>query len=218
MTDCLPGSGIDLQWFSSDLLLNNQPNIQLVPKKNMQFLLIARMLWDKGVGEYVEAARILKGCYPNIDFCLLGFLDVANPASITKTQMDEWVAEGVINYLGESDDIRPYVLASECIVLPSYREGLPRTLLEAAAMSRPIVATDTVGCRDVVEEGVNGLLCRPKDAHDLADKIEKMILMSAEDRFEMGRQGRIKVENLFDEQIVIKKYLNTIASIFARTS
>ena len=182
------------------------------------FLLVARMLWDKGVGEYVEAARILKKHYSEVRFCLLGFLDVANPAAISRAQMDLWVAEGVVEYLGVSDDVRKWLAEADCIVLPSYREGVSRTLLEAAAMARPIVTTDAVGCRDVVEDGVNGLLCRPRDTLDLAAKLEKMINTSPSKRLEMGNKGRLKVEREFDEQIVIKKYLATIYSIVASRS
>ena len=131
----------------------------------------ARMLWDKGVGEYVEAARTVKRCFPNADFCLLGFLDVQNPSAISRCQMDAWIAEGMVRYLGESDDVRAEIAEADCIVLPSYyREGIPRTLLEAASMGRPIITTDAVGCREVVDDAVNGFLCRVQDVDDLADK------------------------------------------------
>ena len=110
------------------------------------------------MGEYVEAAHIVKRCFPaNAEFSLLGFLDVQNPAAISRRRMDAWVAEGAVRYLGDSDDVREEIAAADCIVLPSYyREGVPRTLLEAAAMGRPIVTSDAVGCREVVDDGVNG--------------------------------------------------------------
>lgn len=205
VTDMLPGSGVELARFAATPLP--------VAEHNIRFLLIARMLWDKGVGEFVEAARMIKSRGINADCCLLGFLDVQNPAAISRTQMDEWVGEGIVTYLGETDDVRPHIAAATCVVLPSYREGTPRTLLEAAAMGRPIIATDAVGCREVVDDGVNGYLCRLKDAVDLADKMERMIALSPEARTEMGRRGREKVERQFDEQIVIRKYLETIAEI-----
>lgn len=171
------------------------------------------MLWDKGVGEYVEAARRVKQLYPDAEFGLLGFLDVKNPAAISREQMDEWVAEGVVNYLGVSDDVREQIAQADCVVLPSYREGTPRTLLEAAAMARPLIATDAVGCREVVEDGVNGYLCRVKDAEDLADRMERMIGLSDDERTEMGRRGREKVEREFDEQFVIDAYLKAIREV-----
>jgi len=171
-------------------------------------LLIARMLWDKAVGEYVEAARQVRRHYPEAEFSLLGFLDVQNPTAISRRQMQDWVDEGVVNYLGVTDDVRPHIAAADCVVLPSfYREGVPRTLLEAAAMARPIITTDAVGCREVVEDGVNGFLCKLQSATDLAEKLRRMISLTPEARLEMGRRGREKVVREFDEQIVIDKYL-----------
>lgn len=205
VADRLPGSGIDLEKFVP---------LPLPGESRVRFLLIARMLWDKGVGEFVDAARILKQRGLGADFCLLGFLDVQNPAAISRSQMEEWVAEGVVRYLGVSDDVREEIAQADCIVLPSfYREGTPRTLLEASAMGRPIVTTDSVGCRDVVDDGVNGFLCRPRDSSDLADKLTRVFAMFPAAREAMGRRGREKVEREFDEQIVIDKYLDAIASI-----
>ena len=208
LTDRLPGSGVDLKKFEP---------APLPGRAQMRFLLIARMLWDKGVGEYVAAARVLKSRGLKAEVCLLGFLDVQNPAAISKSQMDEWVAEGVVRYLGVSDSVREEIAHVDCVVLPSfYREGTPRTLLEAAAMARPIITTDSVGCRDVVEDGVNGFLCRPRDASDLADKMERMIGMSQTAREAMGLRGREKVEREFDEKIVIDKYLAAIETVLGR--
>lgn len=208
-TDLLPGSGIDLQRYSPNPASKSDSAV-------IRFLLIARMLWDKGVSEYVAAALMIKQRHANVEFCLLGFLDVENPAAISRTQMDDWVAENIVSYLGVTDDVRPFIADADCVVLPSYREGTPRTLLEAAAMGRPIVATDAVGCREVVEDGVNGFLCRVGDADDLADKMEQMIALSPEQRAEMGRRGREKMERQFDEKIVIQKYLDTIREIIDR--
>jgi glycosyltransferase involved in cell wall biosynthesis len=169
------------------------------------------------VGEFVEAARLLKEQGVNAEFCLLGFLDVQNPAAISRTQMDAWVNEGVVRYLGVSDNVREEIAEADCVVLPSYREGTPRTLLEAAAMGRPIVTTDAVGCREVVDDGANGYLCRPKDAADLAEKMKQIAGLTPEERSAMGLQGRAKVEREFDEQIVIEKYLGAIKSILERS-
>lgn len=210
VTDRLPGSGVDLARFSPVRWAN-------AARKGMRFLLIARMLWDKGVGEYVEAARMVRRLHPDAEFCLLGFLDVQNPAAIARAQMDEWVAEGVVRYLGTADDVRPHVAEADCVVLPSYyREGVPRTLLEAAAMGRPIITTDAVGCREVVDDGVNGYLCHPRDAADLAEKMERMIALSPDEQAEMGRRGRDKMEREFDEQIVIRKYLEAVELLALR--
>lgn len=208
VTDRLPGSGIDLDQFTPEPLPGRLP---------LRFLLIARMLWDKGVREFVEAASLLKQRGVDAEFCLLGFLDVQNPTAISRSQMDEWVSAGAIRYIGVSDNVREEIVHAECIVLPSfYREGTPRTLLEAAAMARPIVTTDSVGCRDVVDDGINGFLCRPMDASDLAEKMARIAAMSADEREVMGLRGREKVEREFDEQIVIDKYIKAIDSILKK--
>lgn len=205
----LPGSGVDLSSFYYSPM-------QPLGNRAFRFLLVARLLWDKGVGEYVEAARMVRRKYPAAKFQLLGFLDVKNPTAVSRAQMDEWVAEGVVEYLGVADDVQPYLAAADCVVLPSYREGVPRSLLEAAAMGRPIVTTNAVGCRDAVSDGVNGLLCRVADAGDLAEKMAQMIALSPEARAAMGQRGREKVEREFDERVVIKRYLDVIGRITGR--
>lgn len=199
----LPGSGINLDAFrnASGCDQSGGP---------FTFLLVARLLRDKGVGEYVDAARIVRKESPGVKFQILGFLDVQNQTAVTKQEMSSWVEEGVVEYLGVSDDVRPFLVAADCVVLPSYREGVPRSLLEAAAMGRPIVATDVVGCRDVVEDGVNGLLCKVADADDLADKMSQMLHLSLDERARMGFAGRKKMEAEFDEKLVIGRYLTVI--------
>jgi glycosyltransferase involved in cell wall biosynthesis len=220
-TGLLPGSGVDLVRFApvdwcapiagkGDL--QPGPSHQQSPRP-FRFLLIARMLWDKGVGEYVDAARALRKAYPEVEFCLLGFLDVKNPAAIPRDRMNAWVEEGVINYLGATDDPRPFIADADCVVLPSYREGTPRSLLEAAAMARPIITTDVEGCREVVDDGVNGFLCQVRSDADLANKMARMLSLSAEERDQMGRAGRAKMERQFDEQIVINRYLSVLERV-----
>lgn len=200
----LPGEGIDLRAFQP------VPVVSL-NGRSFRFLLVARMLWDKGVLEYVDAARVVRQIYPDVEFNLLGFLNVQNPTAISSEQMAAWVNEGIVRYLGATDDVRPYFAEADCVVLPSYyREGTPRSLLEAAAMGRPIITTDAIGCRDVVDDGVNGFFCKPRDAVDLAEKMEKMILLDPQRRSEMGKMGRQKVEREFDEKIVIERYLAVI--------
>jgi len=199
----LPGSGVDHRKFAP----------YPVPKNNGKFIFIlsSRMIWDKGVGIYVEAARILKRRYRNIEFQLLGFMDVKNPSAISREQMQQWVSEGVVNYLGETDQVIDNILKSDCAVLPSYREGVPRSLLEAASLAKPIITTDSIGCRDVVDDGVNGYLCEPDNAADLAEKMERMIRLSDQDRSLMGARGREKVIREFDEAIVIRRYVDVVS-------
>lgn len=207
-TELLPGSGIDLRKFNAEAVPE-----KLTVSKPFRFILIARMLWDKGVGEYVEAARLLREQGLNAEVCLLGFVDVQNPSAISKSQMDTWTSQGYVRYLGSSDDVRKEISSADCVVLPSYREGTPRTLLEAAAMGKPIITTDAIGCREVVDDGINGFLCKVRDAVDLAEKMKSMLLMSEELRQQMGANGRKKMEREFDEQIVINKYLAAVKQI-----
>jgi glycosyltransferase involved in cell wall biosynthesis len=205
ITERLPGSGVDLSRFS----LHEAKDDGVV-----KFLLVARMLFDKGIEHYVEGARLLRSKYGNkVKFSLLGFLDVDNPSAVTKIQMDKWVAEGVISYLGVSDTVEQEIAKVDCMVLPSfYREGVPKSLLEAGAMAKPIVTTDNVGCRETVDDGVNGFLCDIRSTSSLVDKLELIIGMSHEQRVAMGRKSRIKIAKEFDESIVIDKYLSAVVT------
>lgn len=204
----LPGSGVDLARFvPSDAR----------PAGPFRFLLVARLLWDKGVGEYVEAARLVRREMPDVRFGLLGFLDVENRTAVPRADVDAWAAEGLIDYLGAADDVRPHVAASDCVVLPSYREGLPRTLLEAAAMARPLITTDVPGCRQVVDEGRNGFLCAVRDPRSLADAMLRMARLSSDERSALGAAGRAKVEAEFDERIVAARYLEAVAEALGDT-
>lgn len=201
-TRVLPGEGIDLVHFA--------PRNPGPADGKFRFLLIARMLWDKGVGEYVQAARLVHLAYPHAVFQLLGATDVANPSAIGADQMRAWVAEGVVEYLGTTQDVRDIIARADCLVLPSYREGVPRTLLEGAAMGKPLVATNAVGCREVVIDGETGLLCAPKDAADLAQKLQRIIEAGPDARAAMGARGRKMVEQRYDERIVIERYLDAM--------
>lgn len=202
----IPGSGVDTERF--------QPSETRRTSSEFVFLLLARMLWQKGVGEYIKAARDLKSRYPKIRFQLLGFLDVANRSAISSAQMKEWTEEGVVEYLGVRDDVVEPLRAADCVVLPSYyREGVPRSLLEAASVGKPIITTRTIGCQDVVDDGANGFLCEPRDAEDLANKMEQMISLSENERLEMGGRGREKMIREFDERIVIDRYLAAVRAI-----
>ena len=202
----LPGSGIDTNKYMPREKIDNGKTT---------FLLIARMLWEKGIGEYVEAARQIRKKYPNCEFQLLGFLDVANRSAIAKEQMQQWEDEGVINYLGITDDVPSFIAQADCVVLPSfYREGTPRTLLESASMAKPIITTDNVGCRDVVDDGINGYICKPQDTKSLEEQIEKFLSLDQEKILLMGEKSREKMIREYDESIVIEKYNTAISKIF----
>ncbi|MGP4951406.1 glycosyltransferase family 4 protein, partial [Psychrobacter sp. T6-1] len=164
------GSGVDVADFSV-LPFPQDDAGQIKPS----FLLIARLLKDKGVVEYVEAAKIIKQQYPAAEFHLVGWID-ENPAAIDQAQLDEWVETGIVNYWGKLDDVRPAIAASSIYVLPSYREGTSRSVLEAMAMGRPIITTDAPGCRETVVEGSNGYLVPVKSVGELAEAMEKLII------------------------------------------
>lgn len=197
----LPGSGIDLQHYEAKAIPR---------KKTPAFLLIARLLRDKGVNEFVEAARQIKSERPDVKFQLLGAIGSENRSAIPASTVDAWVAEGVVDYLGTAKDVRPVIEAANCVVLPSYREGAPRTLIEAAAMARPLITTDVPGCRSVVDDGENGFLCHVRDSRNLADAIAKFLALSTEQQKEMGKAGRAKMAREFDEQIVVDAYMSAI--------
>lgn len=144
-------------------------------KIKISFLLIARLLVDKGVREYAEAAKIIKHKYPYVEFNLVGWID-ENPAAITQQELDEWIAKKTINYWGKLSDVRPAIAESSVYVLPSYREGTPRTVLEAMAMGRAIITTDAPGCRETVIDGDNGFLVEVKSVESLVQAMEKLIL------------------------------------------
>jgi len=199
----LPGSGIDLERFAPSPLPEGPPT----------FLLIARLLGDKGVREFVAAARQLRPEVPGARFQLLGPLDEGNRTAIRRHERDGWIAEGVVDYLGETDDVRPFVEQATAVVLPSYREGLPRSLLEAAAMARPLIATDVPGCREVVGDGETGFLCRARDSSSLAAAMKRLAGLPAEARKAMGAAARQHVEAKFSETVVIAAYLAELGKI-----
>ncbi len=196
----IPGSGIDTKAFKP---------VDFVPEK-ITFLFIGRLIRDKGIGEYIEAIRMLKKRYPDVVFQIVGSLYQKNPTATTQKELYEWIEEGLVEYLGHTDDIRKVIEKVSCVVLPSYREGLSRALLEAASMAKPIVTTNVPGCKDVVDNGLNGFLCRVKDAEDLARKMSDMIELTEEDRRQMGQRGREKVLKEFSEDIIIQKYYKNI--------
>jgi glycosyltransferase involved in cell wall biosynthesis len=206
ITGLLPGSGVDLNKFI--------PVKNLTNNNKIVFLVISRLIKDKGLLEYVEAIKIIKKQYNHVEFQLLGLIEDKNRTAISKEELQNWIDDGLISYLGSTDTVESVISQCDCVVLPSYREGLPRSLLEAGAMEKPVIATDIAGCRDIVDDGINGLLCKVKNSHDLADKINLMINLTNEQRLLMGKSGRAKVLEKFDENIVLNKYLASIEELF----
>ncbi len=205
----LPGSGVDLTRFRP-FPVGEATAANACPL----FLMVARLLWDKGVGEFAEAARLVRQQHPGARFRLLGALAPGHRGGVPEAVVRQWVSEGVLEYLGAVDDVRPYLTEATCVVLPSvYREGVPRTLLEAAASARPVITTDSVGCRDAVDDGVSGFLCRPRDAVDLARQMLRLLATPPALQREMGRAGRRKMEREFDETRVIEAYRQRVQAI-----
>lgn len=163
------GSGVNVQDFDVMALPKNAEG-----QVKASFLLIARLLGDKGVREYAESARIIKAQYPEAEFHLVGWID-DNPSAIPQAKLDEWIADGRLKYWGKLSDVRPAIAQSSVYVLPSYREGTPRTVLEAMAMGRAIITTDAPGCRETVSHGVNGYLVGVKSVDDLVKSMQYFI-------------------------------------------
>lgn len=202
----LPGSGIDLNKF--------QP-VPFKRNKKFTFLLISRLITDKGVLEYIEAIKKLKSVGFDAHFQILGAKDPKHKRGIPTAVIQKWIDDHTIEYLGTTPDVREFINQADCIVLPSYREGTPRTLLEAASSSKPIIATDVPGCNHVVVNNYNGLLCKLKDAKDLAEKMQLMASFDSKTLEQFGANGRKKMEAEYDDAVVIAKYLETLNDLKA---
>ncbi len=205
LSSLIPGSGVDHEHFCPvDVKSTNDKFI---------FLFIGRLLKDKGIVEFIEAARLLKMEYGSIECRVIGPLWQQNlkDNTITEYQLRSWIDEGLIVYYGEVLDVREHIAKANCVVLPSYREGTSNVLLEASSMERPCIASNTTGCREIVEEDVTGFLCKVADVQDLFLKMKRMFLLSEENRIQMGKNAREKVKREFDKKIVIDAYLDAIS-------
>jgi len=199
--DLLPGSGIDLKKFASMPFVRNE---------TFTFLLISRLITDKGILDYIEAVKSLQKAGFKARFQILGAMDPEHKRGIKVDVIREWIETNIIEYLGTTRDVRKYIRHADCIVLPSYREGTPRTLLEAASSAKPIIATDVPGCNHVVVDHYNGFLCRMKDPSDLAAKMKQLAACDNDRLARFGSNGRLKMEAQYDENLVINKYLRAL--------
>ena len=205
ITDLLPGSGVDTTRFRpAGPFGRNTPFV---------FLMVARVLYEKGITEYFEAARLVRQAVPGTRVQLLGGLDEAGGVGVPRATFEEWLKGGDIEYLGRSDDVAAHLHQADCVVLPSYREGTPKTLLEAAAVGKPLVTTDVPGCRETVVDGQNGYLCQVRSAPDLAAKMLAVLRLPAADLQGMGQASRHLAETKFDEKLVLAKYLAAVAEL-----
>jgi glycosyltransferase involved in cell wall biosynthesis len=217
-TVLIPGEGVDLETFSP---LAVPPERQAALRSELGLgpddhvvLMVGRMLRHKGVLEFVEAARRVRAACPEAVFVLVGPSDEGNPARIPSEKLQAWESEGAVRYLGIRGDVRDLMAVADVVVLPSYREGIPRVLIEAAAMGRPLVATDVPGCREVVRNGVNGLLVPARDAVALAEAIESL-LKNPKLRAEFGAASRRLAEERFSDQRVVGCILDLYRALLA---
>ena len=197
-------SGVDTEVFTP-IPPNENLKKELKLKDEIVILMVARAIWHKGIREYYESAKILNQKYKNIKFFLVGGVDEGNHSAVPKEFLES-------SRLNERSDIRELVSICDIFVLPSYREGVPRTLLEASSMAKPIVTTDTIGCREVVVNNINGFLVKLYDHQDLAQKIE-ILINDKKLREKFGNNGRIKAKNEFDVKVVVDKYISIYSSL-----
>jgi glycosyltransferase involved in cell wall biosynthesis len=203
IAEVVPGSGVDLGRFS--------PRQFRSPNDQITFLFVGRILKDKGALEFAEAAAIVRETNA-ARFQMLGSLG-NHPKALAPGILEPFVRDGIIEPLGSATDVRPFIANADCIVLPSYREGLPRTILEASAMAKPVIASNVPGCRQAVDDQVTGFLCEPRSARSLALAMTKIIGMSADERRMMGLRGRKKAEAEFSEDRVVAAYLGALSGI-----
>lgn len=202
----LPGEGIDTEYFT--------PRPAPAATAGARFLYCGRLLRTKGLEHYVNAARMLRRQDPHLQFAVLGEIDPGNPDSVRKEQLDAWRKEGVVELLGQVSDVRPHIAAADCVVLPSfYPEGVPRILMEAASMARPLITTDMPGCRDTIRAGETGLLCPPDNMPALIERMRAMAALSPAARAAMGQAGRRHMQAHFTKEEVIRQICAVLADI-----
>lgn len=198
----LPGEGINTDFFSY-----NRPS----GSRRFRFLMSTRLLRSKGVGLFADASRILQKKNYDVECRLIGFFESRHPDSVSQTELDAWQQEGLLSYGGFASDVRSELASADCFVFPSYyNEGVPRCLMEASAMGLPVITANNRGCREVVANNLSGFLCHINDPFDLADKMEKMILMKDADRRMMGINGRKITMEKFSVDIVYQEYLASL--------
>lgn len=200
-TFLIPGSGVDLEQYAERPVEPGDPVV----------LMASRLLRTKGVREYVAAAQQLRLAGVQARFWLVGELDLANPASIQPNELSEWAQQGHVEVLGHRSDMADLMAKALLVVLPSYREGLPKVLVEAAACGRAVITTDVPGCRDAIENGVTGVLVPPRDAEALATAIGDLLLDRAKCKA-MGKAGRERAQKVFDVRTVVEEHLRIYAA------
>lgn len=206
----LPSEGVDTTYLTTNYVNGKSPD-------HFTFLFAGRLMEEKGVRDYVAAAGMLRKKFPNVTFEMLGFIESDYPTAIRREEILEWQEQGLVRFRGATDDIKAHLQQSDCLVLPTYyREGAPKILLEAASMEKTIITTDNVGCRDIVQHGVNGYLCKIKNPEDLAHWMEQLLTLPYEERRMMGQKSRAIAVQQFDEKIIVNRYTEVLATCLGR--
>ena len=198
------GSGVDTNYFQVSAVPHQKPFV---------FLFLGRLLYDKGLAEFALAAEQIQRNTPNVEFWVAGSYQPEHPAAIPTEEFQPWVNRGVIQYFGQVEDVRPLISKAQVVVLPSYREGMPRAILEAMSMGRPVIATDVPGCRDAVQHGWNGWLSKPRSVEHLEQCLRHAMRQNQETLQEMGNNGRERALDFFDLHLVQQQYLNRLQAI-----
>jgi glycosyltransferase involved in cell wall biosynthesis len=205
----IESEGIDIKRFDPTLCKEAK-------KDEFTFLFVGRLLTDKGIYELTKAFEKLKKEKPKVKLIIVGSPDEGNPNSVSKGELEKWVKEGLIEWHGFQEDVRPFYCMADCVVLPSYREGIPRVLLEAMAMEKPIITTDAPGCKNVCVDGVNGLLVKPKDVESLYLAMKKMVELEDEKLREFGKAGRRLAEEKYSVEKIVGEYINLIEAVLSK--
>ena len=203
----IPGSGVDANKFNAFPFKKDN--------NNFVFLFAGRLLKDKGLVEFVNAAIETRSIIKNVEFWVIGEYNASNPNSVSQKDLLQWIESRVIKYFGHEHDVRKFMNKADVLVLPSYREGLSRSILEAMSMEKPIITSDVAGCRELVKHGWNGLLVSPKEVHQLAEAMVSIYNLSDEKRLQMGKNSRQLVLNKFDLNIVLHAYDELIEELFS---
>jgi glycosyltransferase involved in cell wall biosynthesis len=206
--EAFKGCGVDTSHFAP-MIANDRSEGRI-------FLYMGRLILEKGIHEFVEAARLIAAKEKEVAFWIIGHIDEENPSAIPKDEFLKWIEHPKIKYLGFKQDVRQIIADADCIVLPSYYpEGIPRVLQEAMAMEKAIITTDTNGCREAVDDGINGFLAQPRSSADLFRQMGKITRMADKSLKEMGRKGRQKAMKEFDESISVRRYLELVGKILS---
>ncbi len=210
--ECLliESSGVDLKHFDPTLCREAK-------KDEFTFLFVGRLLTDKGIYELIKAFEKLKKEKPKVKLIIVGSPDEGNPNSVSKGELEKWAKEGLIEWHGFQEDVRPFYCMANCVVLPSYREGVPRVLLEAMAMEKPIITTDAPGCKNVCVDGINGFLVKPKDVEGLYLAMKKMVELGDEKLRALGKAGRRLAEEKYRVEKIVGEYINLIEAVLSKS-